>query len=88
MLPWSIKVFWAPWIDRHGSRSKGHYGELDYSNAVVVRGGLGLPVLFVMRKPRWTDVSAAVFCSFTQYEFGRCHSDVATDGLAVNIFKN
>ncbi|MEG1155886.1 MAG: MFS transporter, partial [Acinetobacter sp.] len=25
MLPWSIKIFWAPWVDRYGKKSQGHY---------------------------------------------------------------
>lgn len=25
MLPWSIKIFWAPWVDRFGSARIGHY---------------------------------------------------------------
>ena len=25
MLPWSIKIFWAPWVDRFGYSSFGHY---------------------------------------------------------------
>lgn len=25
MLPWSIKIFWAPWVDRHAIAHLGHY---------------------------------------------------------------
>lgn len=25
MLPWSIKIFWAPWVDRHAISHLGHY---------------------------------------------------------------
>ena len=25
MLPWSIKIFWAPWVDRFGHSAYGHY---------------------------------------------------------------
>lgn len=25
MLPWSIKIFWAPWVDRHALSRLGHY---------------------------------------------------------------
>ena len=25
MLPWSIKILWAPWIDRYGTQRFGHY---------------------------------------------------------------
>ena len=25
MLPWSIKILWAPFVDRHGLSSFGHY---------------------------------------------------------------
>lgn len=25
MLPWSVKIFWAPWVDRHAISHLGHY---------------------------------------------------------------
>jgi len=25
MLPWSIKILWAPWVDRVGNSQRGHY---------------------------------------------------------------
>ncbi len=33
MLPWSIKILWAPWVDRFGSSRIGHYRRLDHSHA-------------------------------------------------------
>src|SRR5690606_13059966 len=48
VLPWSIKIFWTPLVDRHGSSAKGHYRSwiipLQWLSVAVLIGLSFLPI--------------------------------------------
>ncbi len=46
MLPWSIKVFWAPVMDRYGSLGFGHYRSWIIPLQLLFGGGADGPVFF------------------------------------------
>jgi Major Facilitator Superfamily. len=87
MLPWSIKVFWAPWIDRHGSRSKGHYRSWIIPMqllSVVVLVFLSFLPIQSLNEPMYLLL---FFVALLSMNLVGATQDVATDGLAVNILK-
>ncbi len=45
MLPWSIKIFWAPWVDRHAISHLGHYRSWIFTRSVF-DGGCTLYFIF------------------------------------------
>lgn len=87
MLPWSIKVFWAPWIDRHGSRSKGHYRSWIIPMqllSVWVLVFLSFLPIQSLNEPMYLLL---FFVALLSMNLVGATQDVATDGLAVNILK-
>ena len=88
MLPWSIKVFWAPLVDRHGSKSRGHYRSwiipLQWLSVVVLIGLSYLPIQ-ALNQPLYLLI---FFITLLVMNGIGATQDIATDGLAVNILKN
>lgn len=88
MLPWSIKVFWAPLVDRFGSGSIGHYRSwiipLQLLSVAVLIALSFLPIQ-VLDQPVYL---LAFFIALLFMNGVGATQDIATDALAVNILKN
>ena len=88
MLPWSIKIFWAPWVDRYGSRTKGHYRSwiipLQWLSVAVLIGLSFLPIQ-ALNQPLYLLL---FFITLLLMNGIGATQDIATDALAVNILKN
>ncbi|KGT47609.1 MFS transporter [Acinetobacter sp. HR7] len=88
MLPWSIKVFWAPLVDRYGSSAKGHYRSWIIPTqllSVVVLILLSFIPIQSLNQPIYL---LAFFIALLFMNGVGATQDIATDGLAVNILKN
>ena len=88
MLPWSIKIFWAPWVDRFGSSALGHYRSwiipTQLLSAAVLIGLSFLPIQ-ALNQPEYL---LAFFVALLSMNLVGATQDIATDGLAVNLLKN
>lgn len=87
MLPWSIKIFWAPWVDCVGSGKYGHYRSwIIPAQLLTVAVLIGLSFLSIqaLNEPVYL---LAFFVSLLSMNLIGATQDVATDGLAVNILK-
>ncbi|MGN9711849.1 MFS transporter [Acinetobacter variabilis] len=88
MLPWSIKIFWAPLVDRHGSKARGHYRSwiipLQWLSVAVLIGLSFLPIQ-ALNQPLYLVI---FFITLLVMNGVGATQDIATDGLAVNILKN
>lgn len=88
MLPWSIKIFWAPLVDRHGSKARGHYRSwiipLQWLSVSVLIGLSFLPIQ-ALNQPLYLLI---FFITLLVMNGIGATQDIATDGLAVNILKN
>ena len=88
MLPWSIKIFWAPLVDRHGSSAKGHYRSwiipLQWLSVAVLIGLSFLPIQ-ALNQPMYLLL---FFITLLLMNGIGATQDIATDALAVNILKN
>ncbi|OAL81243.1 MFS transporter [Acinetobacter sp. SFB] len=88
MLPWSIKIFWAPWVDRFGYSTFGHYRSWIVPTqllSVVVLIGLSFLPIQALNQPEYL---LAFFVALLSMNLLGATQDIATDGLAVNILKN
>ncbi|WP_216940471.1 MFS transporter [Acinetobacter sp. BY419] len=88
MIPWSIKIFWAPLVDRHGSSAKGHYRSwiipLQWLSVAVLIGLSFLPIQ-ALNQPLYLLL---FFIMLLLMNGIGATQDIATDALAVNILKN
>ncbi|MQW92296.1 MFS transporter [Acinetobacter wanghuae] len=87
MLPWSIKVFWAPLVDRVGSKRWGHYRSWIIPTqllTVAVLIGLSFLPITALDQPLYL---LAFFMSLLLMNTIGATQDVATDGLAVTRLK-
>lgn len=88
MLPWSIKIFWAPWVDRFGSSAVGHYRSWIVPTQLLSVGvliGLSFLPIKALNQPEYL---LAFFVALLSMNLVGATQDIATDGLAVNILKN
>lgn len=88
MLPWSIKIFWAPWVDRFGYSTFGHYRSWIVPTqllSVVVLISLSFLPIQALNQPEYL---LAFFVALLSMNLVGATQDIATDGLAVNILKN
>ena len=88
MLPWSIKIFWAPWVDRFGYSAFGHYRSWIIPTqllSVVVLIGLSFLPIQALNQPEYL---LAFFVALLSMNLVGATQDIATDGLAINILKN
>ena len=88
MLPWSIKIFWAPLVDRHGSNTKGHY-----RSWIIPMQLLTIVVLVILSFLPIESLNQPIylllfFMVLLSMNLVGATQDIATDGLAVNILKN
>ncbi|WP_347460752.1 MFS transporter [Acinetobacter sp. ANC 7454] len=87
MLPWSIKIFWAPLVDRYGSALTGHYRSWIIPTqllSVVVLIILSFMPIDALNQPLYL---LAFFVALLIMNGVGATQDIATDGLAVNILK-
>ena len=88
MLPWSVKVFWAPLVDRYGVKTQGHYRSwiipLQLLSVAVLIGLSFLPIQ-ALNQPLYL---LAFFTALLLMNGVGATQDIATDALAVNILKN
>lgn len=83
MLPWSIKIFWAPWVDRFG-----HYRSWIIPTqllSVLVLAGLSFLPIKALNQPEYLLV---FFFALLSMNLVGATQDIATDGLAVNLLNS
>ena len=85
MLPWSIKFFWAPLVDRWGITGLGHY-----RSWILPVQFLGIACLWALAQIHLAEFSAPstlmwLFAILMLMNLASATQDVATDGLAVKI---
>lgn len=88
MLPWSIKIFWAPWVDRHAISRLGHY-----RSWILPTQLLTVAVLYVLSffPIQALDQPLYLFIFFIALLFMNltgATQDIATDALAVNLLQH
>lgn len=85
MLPWSIKIFWAPWVDRYGWQRLGHYRswilitQLCSIGLLVILSFLPIQLL---NQPLYLILFFIILFVMNVLV---ATQDMGTDGLAVNI---
>jgi len=87
MLPWSLKILWAPWVDRLGITNIGHYRSWIIPAqllTVLVLIGLSFLPIQALNQPAYLLV---FFAALLSMNFIGATQDIATDGLAVNILQ-
>ena len=88
MLPWSIKILWAPWVDRLGNHQRGHYRSWIIPTqllTVIVLIALSFLPIHALNEPQYLFLFFIVLLSLN---FVGATQDIATDGLAVRILKS
>lgn len=88
MLPWSIKIFWAPLVDHFGYSAFGHYRSWIIPTqllSVIVLIGLSFLPIQALNQPEYL---LAFFVALLSMNVVGATQDIATDGLAVNLLKN
>lgn len=88
MLPWSIKIFWAPLVDQHGSTSKGHYRSWILPTQLLTIFILVLLSFLPIESLNQPVYLLLFFIVLLSMNTVGATQDIATDGLAVNILKN
>ncbi|HAK32391.1 MAG TPA: MFS transporter [Acinetobacter radioresistens] len=85
MLPWSIKILWAPWIDRYGTQRFGHYRSWIIPTqlcSVLILIALSFLPIQALDQPVFL---LTFFAALMLLNLAGATQDVATDGLAVHL---
>jgi len=88
MLPWSVKILWAPWVDRYGNHQQGHYRSWIIPTqllTVIVLIALSFLPIHALDQPQYLFLFFIVLLSLNVLG---ATQDIATDGLAVRILKS
>ncbi|MBO8209919.1 MFS transporter [Acinetobacter nosocomialis] len=88
MLPWSIKIFWAPWVDRHAISHLGHYRSWILPTQLLTVAVLCILSFFPIQA---LDQPLYLFIFFIALLFMNstgATQDIATDALAVNLLQH
>lgn len=88
MLPWSIKIFWAPWVDRHALSRLGHYRSWILPTQFLSVGVLCILSFFPVQALDQPIYLCAFFISLLFMNLTGATQDIATDALAVNLLKH
>lgn len=88
MLPWSIKIFWAPWVDRHALSRLGHYRSWILPTQFLTVGVLCILSFFPVQALDQPIYLFAFFISLLFMNLTGATQDIATDALAVNLLKH
>ncbi|OTG65624.1 MFS transporter [Acinetobacter silvestris] len=87
MAPWAIKVLWAPWVDRCGYKSIGHYRSWILPAqllSVIILIILSFLPIQALNQPLYLGM---FFVALLCMNGIGATQDIATDGLAVSILK-
>ncbi|MBZ0111940.1 MAG: MFS transporter, partial [Thermoanaerobaculia bacterium] len=79
-LPWMLKIFWAPLVDRYGSRRFGHRRSWIVPLQIALAIACGLGSFAVQRE----GLSALLFLVFLM-NLCAATMDIAVDGLAIDL---
>ncbi|EPF91811.1 MFS transporter [Acinetobacter gyllenbergii] len=88
MLPWSIKIFWAAYVDRLGISRFGHYRSWilpTQLSSVIILVILSFFPIQTLDQPSYLLV---FFALLLVMNLTGATQDIATDGLAVNLLKS
>lgn len=85
MLPWSCKVFWAPWVDRWGSQRWGHYRSWIMPLQLLSIVLLIAMAFFPIAQLENTQYLLLFFILLLSINLVGATQDIATDGLAVRV---
>jgi len=88
MLPWSIKIFWAPWVDRHALSRLGHYRSWILPTQFLTVGVLCILSFFPIQALDQPIYLFAFFISLLLMNLTGATQDIATDALAVNLLQH
>lgn len=88
MLPWSIKIFWAPWIDRRALSRLGHYRSWILPTQLLSVCVLCILSFFPIQALDQPIYLFAFFISLLLMNLTGATQDIATDALAVNLLKH
>ncbi|MDQ9950856.1 MULTISPECIES: MFS transporter [Acinetobacter] len=88
MLPWSIKIFWASWVDRHALSRLGHYRSWILPTQFLTVGVLCILSFFPVQALDQPIYLFAFFISLLFMNLTGATQDIATDALAVNLLKH
>lgn len=87
MAPWALKILWAPWVDRYGSRYRGHYRSWIIPTqllAVLILTVLSFMPITALNEPHYLLL---FFIALLSMNTVGATQDIGTDGLAVKILK-
>ncbi len=87
MAPWAIKVLWAPWVDRYGSQTFGHYRTWIIPTQILTVTLLITLSFLPIESLNHPQYLLAFFIALLCMNSVGATQDIATDGLAVNILK-
>ncbi|MBJ9722763.1 MFS transporter [Acinetobacter calcoaceticus] len=88
MLPWSIKIFWAPWVDRHALSRLGHYRSWILPTQFLTVAVLCILSFFPIQALDQPIYLFAFFISLLLMNLTGATQDIATDALAVNLLQH
>ena len=87
MLPWSMKVLWAPLVDRKGSLRYGHYRSWILPMQLASILSLILLSFLPIQALNQPIYLLALFVTLLSMNLFGATQDVATDGLAVHLLQ-
>ncbi|MBP1483551.1 MFS transporter [Acinetobacter nosocomialis] len=88
MLPWSIKIFWAPWVDRHAISRLGHYRSWILPTQFLTVGVLCILSFFPIQALDQPVYLLTFFIALLFMNSTGATQDIATDALAVNLLQH
>ncbi|MCU4413983.1 MFS transporter [Acinetobacter sp. WU_MDCI_Axc73] len=87
MLPWSIKILWAPLVDRFGHSKRGHYRSWILPTQIFSVLILVILSFYPIESLSQTDSLFLFFVLLFCLNLTGATQDIATDALAVNLLK-
>ncbi|PTV56181.1 MFS transporter [Acinetobacter seifertii] len=88
MLPWSIKIFWAPWVDRHAISRLGHYRSWILPTQLLTVAVLCILSFFPIQALDQPLYLIIFFIALLFMNLTGATQDIATDALAVNLLQH
>ena len=88
MLPWSIKIFWAPWVDRLGVKKSGHYRSWIIPSqlfSIILLIAVSFLPIQALNQPEYL---LAFFAALFTLNLVGATQDIASDALMVSMLKN
>lgn len=87
MAPWAIKILWAPFVDRFGHGSKGHYRSWIIPTQILTIAILIILSFLPIQSLNQPIYLLLFFMALLCMNSIGATQDIATDGLAVSILK-